>query len=311
MAFLDEYVRVSETHPCPRCGRCDWCAYHVSGRKCVCQREPSGKPYGDAGWLHYLPDGVIPPVTAPIQPKVYLSSRQVGEYLAGITNDHNARMLDRQARLLSLSRRSLDWMQARYDHAKAVVVFPMFDALRRPVGCRFRRPDGRKYSLKGGREGLFLPTSLTPRETLFVAEGPTDAAALVEIGFTNVVGRPNCSGGGSILAGLLDPHPRTPVIILADPDDPGIDGAIALASRLPNPTVVLTNNVDIRDYVLHSEVAFECRRGILEGVDNEDGRAWREVYRNSNGLNNKFRVQHRERSINESKEGGVAKLLAT
>lgn len=79
--------------------------------------------------------------------------------------------------------------------------FPM---RRRPggpvVGIRLRA-DGRKWSVTGGREGLFIPTSYKPRWGVVIEEGPTNAAALKSLGF-NAVGRPSCLGGVPDLARL-------------------------------------------------------------------------------------------------------------
>ena len=70
--------------------------------------------------------------------------------------------------------------------------WPMFLA-GQMVGIRFRHLYGRKLSLKGSRSGMFIPTNLRQRDTLFVAEGATDTAAALTIGL-NVIGRPQCKG---------------------------------------------------------------------------------------------------------------------
>lgn len=107
----------------------------------------------------------------------------------------------------------------------------MRDAAGRVAGIRRRFPDGRKLSVKGGHEGLFVPDGVQFGDELFVCEGPTDAAAMLSLGF-NVVGRPSCRGGVPVLVALMSAHQPTSLVILGDGDRPGQDGALALASML-------------------------------------------------------------------------------
>ena len=70
------------------------------------------------------------------------------------------------------------------------------------VGVRLRKSDGKKLSIKGSKEGLFIPTGLKPCDRLLIGEGPTDTAALLDLGF-EAVGRPSCTGGGRLLPELV------------------------------------------------------------------------------------------------------------
>jgi hypothetical protein len=49
---LTEY-RVSQSHPCPICGKPDWCISDGDGHV-ICQRIESDRPWGEAGWFHEL-----------------------------------------------------------------------------------------------------------------------------------------------------------------------------------------------------------------------------------------------------------------
>jgi DNA primase len=101
------------------------------------------------------------------------------------------------------------------------------------VGIRLRRPDGFKFAVQGGREGLFLPaTAGDGYSPLYVCEGPTDAAALLDMGFRSVVGRPSCTGGVKLLIELVRRRRPLEVVIVADGDEPGRRGADNLASVL-------------------------------------------------------------------------------
>jgi hypothetical protein len=51
--------RVSRAHPCPVCGKRDWCLLTGPGRDpkaAICARTESPKRCGEAGWLHRLRD---------------------------------------------------------------------------------------------------------------------------------------------------------------------------------------------------------------------------------------------------------------
>ncbi len=99
------------------------------------------------------------------------------------------------------------------------------------VGIRLRRPDGSKLSVKGGREGLFLPEGIDAGGRLLVCEGPTDTAAVLDFGFP-AVGRPSCTGGVRHVVDLVRRLAVPMVVIVADGDAPGRRGAENLASVL-------------------------------------------------------------------------------
>jgi hypothetical protein len=114
--------------------------------------------------------------------------------------------------------------------------FPMYDLSGGVLGIRLRGLDGRKWAVRGGHEGLFLPSvwdaDPEPRRLLIV-EGPTDVAALLDMGFLGVVGRPSCEGGVRLLKELVRQRLRVrDVAIVADADAPGRAGAQRLAGVL-------------------------------------------------------------------------------
>lgn len=284
MALMDEYARVTADMTCPKCGKPDYCLLHRSGRKCICTRMPSGKRMGEAGWLHYVGPGVAKPTTLPKRPKVHLPSSQVQDYLdSGIGSVHDD-MYMRLCRMLKLSTAAVWKLGTVYDIERAVLAFPMFNALSGPIGVRFRRSDGRKWSLKGGREGVFLPYAFNPYQPTFIAEGPTDSAALIDAGFANVLGRPNCCGGTAIIQELLRECPATPIVILSDPDEPGVAGAERLVMSLPNPSIVLAGPSDIRQYVTRFSCRSDAREAILKVLEGYSEGEWCEIARNRPGF---------------------------
>ena len=132
---------------------------------------------------------------------------------------------------LGLSVESLQRFGVGWSVRHRAWTFPMRKAAGDVVGIRLRFPSGRKLSVKGGREGLFIPEGLQPGGRLLVGEGPTDAAALLDLGF-QAVGRPNSSGGVKHLCELVRRLHSADVAIVADSDSPGQRGAELLAATL-------------------------------------------------------------------------------
>jgi len=142
--------------------------------------------------------------------------------------------------------------------------FPMRDSAGVVVGIRLRKRNGEKLAVRGGLEGLFIPSGLDPAAPLFIVEGPTDCAAVLDCGLS-AIGRPCCSGAveltGIVAAGR-------PVVIVADADDAGRRGAERLAAalivRCPDVRLIFPPNgaKDIRDAVRSIADPCEALRAI-------------------------------------------------
>jgi 5S rRNA maturation endonuclease (ribonuclease M5) len=139
--------------------------------------------------------------------------------------------LQRLADSLGLTVNSLQRLRVGWSARHRAYTFPMVDAAGDVLGVRLRLPSGRKLSVKGGREGLFVPTDLDAGGRLLVTEGPTDCAALLDLGFC-AVGRPSCTGGVRLLVELAQAQRPAEVYIVADSDAPGQRGAENLAAVL-------------------------------------------------------------------------------
>lgn len=111
-------------------------------------------------------------------------------------------------------------------------------------GIRVRKRNGIKLSITGSRDGLFIPDPQEELDTLdtldaslggvpplLICEGPTDTAAMLDLGF-DVVGRPSCRGGKALLVDLVQSRQPEEVVIVADEDGPGRKGAESLAAVL-------------------------------------------------------------------------------
>ena len=236
MTTNGQWRRVNRANPCPICKRPDWCAVSADGTAALCQRVESAKRCGEGGWLHRLKDG--PRQERRCVRVVRLSAGgPAREDLARLARDFREAVdpgrLYQFAVSLGLSVTSLCQLGVGWSAEHRAWSFPMTDAGGAVLGIRLRRPNGFKFAVKGGREGLFIPSTggdeISP---LYICEGPTDAAALLDMGFRDVAGRPSCTGGIKLLVGLVRSRRAAEVVIVADADEPGRRGADNLASVL-------------------------------------------------------------------------------
>ena len=112
----------------------------------------------------------------------------------------------------------------------------MRDATGKIIGIRLRCPiSGCKWAVSGSRQGLFVPIDLIDQSLsgrrLLICEGPTDTAALLDLGFI-AIGRPSCMGGVDIIRDLVTVNTPAEVVIITDADAPGQRGADQLAAVL-------------------------------------------------------------------------------
>ena len=135
------------------------------------------------------------------------------------------------AERLGVSLSSLNLMGVGWCRDKNAWSFPMYGGNRQIIGMRLRRDDA-KFAITGSTAGVFLPDlpmeSWESEERVYVCEGPTDTAAVLTMG-AYAVGRPSAGGGREILCELIA---GKKAVIVADNDEPGTRGAIALADSL-------------------------------------------------------------------------------
>lgn len=247
-----EWHRVDRGRPCPVCGRPDWCLYAGPAddpTAAICARTESEKGCGDAGWLHRLrDDGQWRPPRRSVRIAVPSNGSESAsvDFQEVSQQAQSALPLPALTRLAddlglqahSLHRLGVGWMAASdlrqlgtKCNSKGCFAFPMTDVSGEVRGIRLRSPSGFKYSIKGSKQGLFVPSDLPDTDLLLVTEGPTDAAALLDLGFV-AVGRPSCSGGRGLLVDLVRVWRHPEIVIVADGDGPGRRGAESLAALL-------------------------------------------------------------------------------
>lgn len=266
------WLRVSRRNPCPVCGKPDWCLVSEDGTAAICPRVEAGaiKRVGDAGWLHRI---------GPSQQRfgsrsVHLTASEPQQpdfaELARRWADVGRPLLHQLAEQLGLPEPALQTFSTGWTREHWAWTFPMHDASGRVIGIRLRLPNGRKLSLRGSREGLFLPSELAsaqpPVPLLVVTEGPTDAAAALALGFRHVAGRPSCGGGTKHLLELVHRLRPQRIGVISDNDNPGLEGAQRLAAALPHSDVRIVlppaGHKDLRDAVRAGLTAEQLSQAI-------------------------------------------------
>lgn len=244
----DGWTTVSARHPCPVCGKPDWCGVHRDGAT-RCMRVPSDRE-SNGGWIH---GGAQRPAVAtvarrPSDPYEAPAFDAATAY-AGIRRLARPHKLAAWACKLGLPPTSIDWLGAC--HLGDTLIFPMHDGRGDVCGMRTRTPDGQKRAVTGSRAGVFLATVQTDADVL-ICEGPTDAAAALALGF-EPIGRPSCTGQEIHVVDTLRRWGRDHATICADADGPGTAGASKLAdtlraARIAPRLVAPVGHKDLRDW---------------------------------------------------------------
>ncbi|SIN69749.1 Uncharacterized domain associated with phage/plasmid primase [Singulisphaera sp. GP187] len=236
------WTRVGRDRPCLVCGRVDWCLRASDDGASICARVAAGatRQVTAAGWLHHHRQIEAWPRSAWLSVKVSLAKPRsdleslASEFREAVDPGHLAGVASR----LGLSASSLKRLGIGWCKQSSAWAFPMTDVTGSVRGIRLRTWKGKKFAIRGGREGLFIPSGLESDGTLLIAEGPTDTAALLDLGFS-AIGRPSCHGGSDLLVDLVRRYRPDEVVIVSDNDKPGPDGsrpgqdgALALAMRL-------------------------------------------------------------------------------
>lgn len=234
---------------CPVCKHRDWCLVAADGSAAICPRTPSNKWVGTngGGYLHVFKEKVEVEAEkvgeADSEPRAKpRSSAEIINLMKQYRTAINSERLDKLAAGLGLTVASLNRLGIGWAYDKSAWALPMRNAAGDLMGIRLRSAEGRKFSVAGGHEGLFVPTGISNTNTLLFCEGPTTCAALLDLGF-DVVGRPSCMGGVDQVRDLLTQNARREVVVVGDRDEakprpdgstfrPGQDGATRLAQAI-------------------------------------------------------------------------------
>ena len=249
------WIRVSKQVPCPHCDHSDWCC--IGSKFVCCMRVPSNHPAANGGWLHPINATAIARLQSkPEPPRVTIDAcAMMKRWFAQTPRPQ----YDALAGALGVAATALLALKCAWAPEHRAWAFAMRNGAGEVVGIRLRAESGRKWSVTGGHEGIFVP-NLPSSKTVWLVEGPTDCAALLTLG-KFAIGRPSCSGGIAHTAATLARLGAKRAVIIADNDDdktmangkrwnPGVDGAQRLADEIGVLCcVVILPCKDARDFL--------------------------------------------------------------
>lgn len=217
-------------------------------------------------WLGVMPGYRVWQVAAaqvqPVVKTTVVADPKMGLMADVMVGNMRPGWLARAADMLKLTSESLSRLSVGWSPAHRAVSFPMRDDDGAVIGIRLRCPrTARKWAVKGSRAGLFysveLLTLVRPGR-VYVAEGPTDAAALLSVGL-HAVGVPSAGGSGDLLMGLMARVVPDDVVVVADGDGAGLRGAesLAVALRSVVPVRIISPPEGIKD----------ARAWVVSGAD--------------------------------------------
>jgi hypothetical protein len=271
--MVTKWIRVKKVAPCPVCGKIDWCGVSSDGQAASCMRVESAKPAKNGAWIHILAEPRRPlPPPRPDRPAG--PPPDFSEIMDSLRYETTRPMLAALAESLGVSIAACDALDASWRAESRAWAFPMRDAAGKAVGVRLRDDKGRKWAIPGSKQGLFYWPRMPPAvgdRVLYVAEGPTDTAALMTMGYP-AAGRASCMGQADQIKALCERLGFRLLIIVSDNDTakarpdgspwyPGIEGARALASACGVPyKIVIPPAKDIRAWLCAgaTRAAFDC-----------------------------------------------------
>jgi 5S rRNA maturation endonuclease (ribonuclease M5) len=195
-------------------------------------RVKSDRPARNGGWLHAIAGA--PPPSLPREYVPRPPRRPPPDWpalLRRFGRDTAAAEVERLAAVLGVSPGSLSCLGIVWYSPRHAWGFPMRDAAQQVVGIRLRTKSGFKFAVNGSRNGIFWPEELSGAGPLLICEGPTDTAALLDLGY-DAIGRPSCASAVEMVIAVVEHLRRRDVVIVADTDGPGINGADRLAQAL-------------------------------------------------------------------------------
>ena len=109
--------------------------------------------------------------------------------------------------------------------------FPMFDADGNVIGIHRRDPEGRKSTVEGGANGLFIPAGVTPHNLQVICEGMSDTAASLTFDYA-AIGTPGAGVRAGVVADFVRRGIKTCPCIVGDTGDAERQGAERLRDAI-------------------------------------------------------------------------------
>ncbi len=252
------WTRATKDFRCAICNHPDWCCYSADMQGWCCMRVDSPRQMKNGGHFHPLSarPKYIPP-TPPPEPEI-----DANALMQEFRSDTTPVMLSRLATSLGVSTDSLTRTGCAYAAPHGAWAWPMVSGQGKCVGIRLRDNYGRKWSVRGGREGIFVP--LGTARTAYIVEGPTDLAACLTLGLWGI-GRPSCRGSVAHTQVTINRLHIQRAILISDNDRPGIEGAKALACELQIAVAaMLLPAKDLRQFL-----AYGGTRSLLDSLERQ------------------------------------------
>ncbi|MCP4953053.1 MAG: hypothetical protein GY922_14525 [Proteobacteria bacterium] len=280
---------------CPICQKKsdDWlCAEAADGKGAICYRVQSSKRQPGGGFYHQLNSAadrenisMIEFKPKPPKPKL------TGEELASLQIQHLMNMNDDDRKRLSVAQgvsegtiRAIGCGQWFNSYSgKSEWTIPQRCLNGELCGFRTMSQDGerRKRSVTGSRAGAFFSRNhITPEVInqfgfILVCEGFTDQMIAFDMGIWTAIGRSNCVGEHYQIADLVAELEPPLVVIVADNDDAGRDGADDLELEITSRNVSTEVDVwdwadaeDLRDFCQTEQNKMEFINSLKERLNN-------------------------------------------
>ncbi len=251
------WVRVSHRSKCPICNHDTWCSFKGDDQ-IKCMRVESDTPTKDGGWMHPVGEQAQNRVKTFAGSRVQRFDVDCDSMLRRWKSEQNGQ-LQGFAATLDVSRESLNALGCVYAPEHRAFAFPMYDERRHVVGIRLRNDTGRKWAVEGSRHGVFMPPE-SRKDILVIVEGPTDAAAALDLG-CDVIGRPASKGCEAMIRHIAA-RKIARVFIVQERDsrwktmpdgrqqflEPGKQGAERLHEYLTRAQIITLPAKDLRAY---------------------------------------------------------------
>lgn len=239
--------RVTNQRVCPCCEKPDWCL--VNDEIAICMRVRSDREHkfhdGNVGWIHRLTDAPLPKYVPIIKAEPPIDVRALLSKWAKEIHGRNMVAFSATLGVTLESLKALGCCPAEWAHSWC---WPMCDRKGSYCGIRVRAEDGKKWAVKGSRQGIFIPKT-RPQSMAVICEGPTDTAAALTLGYF-ALGKPNCSGGLEEINAALERFGCRQALIVSDLDDVGLRGAVEMQKRLLVPSaIMLPPAKDLRQFL--------------------------------------------------------------
>lgn len=227
------WKRVHGLSRCPICNKPDWCMVAPDRSAAICNRTGEGatRQLAGGGWLHILriTDQWMKEEFEPRRIRELPEHNEVIAIRArGWITDCENKHIEELAGRLGVTTESLRLLNIGWFSQRSAWVFPMLRIGRRLLGVRIRCRNGKKFAVKGSKNGLFIPNNMPDEGVVYVCEGESDTAALLSCDLP-CVGRSCCQGGERLMGELLE---NRNVVVCADRDGPGREGAGLLSDYL-------------------------------------------------------------------------------